>query len=302
MMTTQGRVPRALWLTAMAAAVAGTAALMAAIGSRGPWSLIAAAAAVVTVIASLSCVQHWRDTQQRLQQLQHRRIRRRRRLLVERADRRGERARVEHREVAAVLGHHRARRQAAVGNRFLQVEGRVAHLDRAPVEQVGHVQGQLQVLVKLHARTAGAHAQALEAGRGFAVVADEVRSLASRTQQATGEIQKMIQQVQSRVAETVNVMQSSQTLSNQGVNRSEEIKLVLSKVTDLVSNISNMNIEVSHAAQEQTCVTEAISRTLNDLANVSGSASLDSEHLAQSSERLFHQGERLRTLVTSFRL
>lgn len=119
-----------------------------------------------------------------------------------------------------------------------------------------------------------------------------------RTQQATGEIQK----VQSRVAETDSVMQASQTLSNQGVNRSEEIKLVLSKVTDLVSNISNMNIEVSHAAQEQTCVTEAISRTLNDLANVSGSASLDSEHLAQSSERLFHQGERLRALVTSFRL
>ncbi|MET4615543.1 signal transduction histidine kinase/CheY-like chemotaxis protein/HPt (histidine-containing phosphotransfer) domain-containing protein [Stenotrophomonas sp. 2619] len=72
MTTTQGRVPRALWLTAMAAAVAGTAAVMAAIGSRGPWPLIAAAAAVVTVMASLSCVQHWRDTQQRLQQLQRR--------------------------------------------------------------------------------------------------------------------------------------------------------------------------------------------------------------------------------------
>lgn len=145
-------------------------------------------------------------------------------------------------------------------------------------------------------------ARAGEQGRGFAVVADEVRTLASRTQQATGEIQKMIQQVQNRVAETVAVMQSSQSLSAQGVSRSEEIKLVLTKVTGLVSNISNMNIEVSHAAQEQTCVTEAISRTLNDLANVSGSASLDSEHLAQSSERLFHQGERLRTLVTSFRL
>ena len=145
-------------------------------------------------------------------------------------------------------------------------------------------------------------ARAGEQGRGFAVVADDVRTLASRTQQATGEIQKMILQVQSRVAETVTVMQASQALSTQGVNRSEEIKLVLTKVTDLVSNISNMNIEVSHAAQEQTCVTEAISRTLNDLANVSGSASLDSEHLAHSSERLFHQGERLRTLVTSFRL
>lgn len=71
-MTTHGRVPRALWLAAMAAAVSGTAAILAALGSRGPWPLIAAAAAVLAVIASLTCVQHWRDTQQRLQQLQRR--------------------------------------------------------------------------------------------------------------------------------------------------------------------------------------------------------------------------------------
>ncbi|MCF7750655.1 response regulator [Bacillus subtilis subsp. subtilis] len=72
MTTTQGRVPRALWLAAMAAAVAGTAAMMAAIGSRGPWAAIAAGAALATMMASLSCVQRWRDIQQRLQQLQRR--------------------------------------------------------------------------------------------------------------------------------------------------------------------------------------------------------------------------------------
>ncbi len=71
-MTTHGRVPRALWLAAMAAAVGATAASMAALGSRGPWAAIAAGAAVVAVVASLACVQHWRDTQQRLQQLQRR--------------------------------------------------------------------------------------------------------------------------------------------------------------------------------------------------------------------------------------
>ncbi|MCE9685264.1 methyl-accepting chemotaxis protein [Shewanella sp. AS16] len=145
-------------------------------------------------------------------------------------------------------------------------------------------------------------ARAGEQGRGFAVVADEVRTLASRTQQATGEIQQMIQQVQGRVDATVAGMHSSQELSEQALSRSEDIKLVLTRVTALVSNISTMNLEVFHAAQEQTCVTEAISRSLNDLAHVSGSASVDSEQLAQSGERLFQQGERLRTLVDSFRL
>ncbi|MFT5235814.1 MAG: methyl-accepting chemotaxis protein [Shewanella sp.] len=145
-------------------------------------------------------------------------------------------------------------------------------------------------------------ARAGEQGRGFAVVADEVRTLASRTQQATGEIQKMIQQVQTGVDETVSVMQTSQSLSAEAVSHSEEIKLILSKVTNLVSNISNMNLEVAQAATEQTYVTDDISKNLNDLATVSASASLDSEQLDESSERLFHQGERLRALVGSFRL
>ncbi|MCL1144855.1 methyl-accepting chemotaxis protein [Shewanella marinintestina] len=145
-------------------------------------------------------------------------------------------------------------------------------------------------------------ARAGEQGRGFAVVADEVRTLASRTQQATGEIQKMIQMVQRSVKETVNAMHSSKSLSDDAVTHSTEIKCLLTKVSEIVSNISNMNLDVSAAAKEQTEVTSSISMTLNQLVTSSGSASTDSERLAQSSDRLFLQGEKLRDLVKSFRL
>ena len=145
-------------------------------------------------------------------------------------------------------------------------------------------------------------ARAGEQGRGFAVVADEVRTLASRTQQATGEIQKMIQLVQHRVTETVTVMQSSQLLSSEALSHSKEIKVLLGNVTEIVSNISNMNLDVASSAKEQTEVTAGISKSLDDLVAVSGSASIDSEKLAKSSDRLFHQGEKLRDLVKSFHL
>ncbi len=51
-------------------------------------------------------------------------------------------------------------------------------------------------------------ARAGEHGRGFAVVADEVRTLASRTQQSTEQIQKMVASLQAHTRKAVKVMDS----------------------------------------------------------------------------------------------
>ncbi|KUJ71647.1 methyl-accepting chemotaxis protein [Thiomicrospira sp. WB1] len=53
-------------------------------------------------------------------------------------------------------------------------------------------------------------ARAGEHGRGFAVVADEVRVLAGKTQQATTEIQTIIEELQGRAQNAVEVMENGQ--------------------------------------------------------------------------------------------
>ena len=72
-------------------------------------------------------------------------------------------------------------------------------------------------------------ARAGENGRGFAVVADEVRQLAQRTQQATGEIQKMIGALQQQTGAIVSAMDAKRTLSEQSVEQIEGDRCCIGK-------------------------------------------------------------------------
>lgn len=112
-------------------------------------------------------------------------------------------------------------------------------------------------------------ARAGESGRGFAVVADEVRGLAARTQDATSEIKEKIEKLQSGVAAVVTVMDNSKTTTETTVDKANLANDTNSRIRESVLQITDMNLQIASAAEEQSIVAEEMSRNTSNINDLS---------------------------------
>ncbi|WP_394246658.1 methyl-accepting chemotaxis protein [Vibrio profundi] len=143
-------------------------------------------------------------------------------------------------------------------------------------------------------------ARAGEQGRGFAVVADEVRKLASRTQESTGEINQMIDQLKAASDNAVKAMDSSQSRSSNAVTEANSAKEALEKIKGSIDIIMDMNSLIATATQEQSHVGQEISQRITVISDQSNqSASLANENRSGSQD-LNGKAHQLYELVDRF--
>ncbi|WP_421866929.1 methyl-accepting chemotaxis protein [Motiliproteus sp.] len=143
-------------------------------------------------------------------------------------------------------------------------------------------------------------ARAGESGRGFAVVADEVRNLASRTQSSTMEIESMISALQQRVNEVVTTMDSSQSYADRTRASAQHVDTALSQIAGLIKTLSEMSVQIAAATEQQSEVTEEISRHLTQINDSAGDISNSVQASSAAGKELAVIMRQLDSTVTYF--
>ena len=145
-------------------------------------------------------------------------------------------------------------------------------------------------------------ARAGDHGRGFAVVASEVRVLAQKTQESTGDIQQMITKLQAGSERATRAMQDTLTTVQAGADNIVRAGDLLAEIAEGVAGISDRNLQIATAAEEQSAVAEDINRNVTEINDVAIQVSAGAEQTAATSLELARLAEQQQQLVGRFKV
>jgi methyl-accepting chemotaxis protein len=125
-------------------------------------------------------------------------------------------------------------------------------------------------------------ARAGEAGRGFSVVAEEIRQLAEKSNGATTEVQKILDEI------TVNANQVKSFLRvdkiEQNKNKKETVEFVFNEITENAAEVYKAMDSMYQLSEEQAAATEEAGASVQEVSANSEEVSAQNEEVLNSFE------------------
>ncbi len=182
------------------------------------------------------------------------------------------------------------------GSVIKQLEAETANIGSV-LDVIGGIAEQTNLLALNAAIEA---ARAGEQGRGFAVVADEVRTLASRTQEATLEIQKMTENLQRGASEAVLAMDKGRETAEQSVEQASKACDSLESIAAAFEMVSEMNNLIAVSSEQQHIVAQEIDKNIISINNVAGETAAGASQTEAASNELARLAGNLQQTLSKF--
>ncbi|MDW6092188.1 PAS domain-containing methyl-accepting chemotaxis protein [Vibrio rhizosphaerae] len=191
-----------------------------------------------------------------------------------------------------ILSQHLTRSKTALEQLYSDVDGIETILEM--IQDIAEQTNLLALNAAIEAARAGEH------GRGFAVVADEVRALSAKTSTSVGGIRSKIEELQTTVNKTGQLMEEGVNASEQSVAKSQQSKASFEAIVSDLISIGEQSAYTAQAITEQVQVTQGINAhvmRMNDA--IQSTKSLSSSSVARTNA-LVTRLESLQRLVQQF--
>jgi len=145
-------------------------------------------------------------------------------------------------------------------------------------------------------------ARAGEQGRGFAVVADEVRKLAERTGGATGEIVKLISDIQQRIGSAIDCMQQANGQAQHGLKLVSQSESALRNIDHSSQQVAQHMHSIAGAIQSQDGAIQQIVQRIEQIASMTAENVMVAQSNNRNAEDLDSLSNNLQSAISQFRI
>ena len=140
----------------------------------------------------------------------------------------------------------------------------------------GNIQSVIQLIMEISGQTnllalnaSIEAARAGEQGKGFAVVADEVKNLAEQSREAAADISGIIQQIQGLITQCVTLMADGNNSVQQGITFAKQAEKSFDGIKEKITSVSDEMENVSSVTEEAAKGTVLLQENINGIREIS---------------------------------